>query len=82
MTAHKPWTPEEDAELTRLSKTLLQKEIAHIMGRPKGSVASRMARLGLSREKDNANNRIGTIVRPRPGVLIHYGHFNEKRGAK
>lgn len=80
MTAHKPWTPEEDAELMRLSKTMMQKEVAEVMGRPKGSIASRMARLDLHRQKEEAaKSRIGTIIRPREGVLVHYGKFTEKR---
>ena len=80
MTA-KAWTAKEDNRLRELYVTLTIAEIARIMGRPKGSVCSRADRLGLAKlPKTAVPSRIGTVLHPRAGVLVHIGRYGS--GAK
>jgi len=75
-----PFTPEEDDAIRKLygSKTvngnpMRVKDIARKLGRKEASVSTRITDLGLRRPADDCvESRIGTIVRPRAGVLIHY----------
>lgn len=74
------WTAEEDSLIRKLraeDKTFA--EIAKALGRHKGSVCTRAYQLGLPRSPDRAiESRVGTVVRPRPGVLIHYAKEGKK----
>lgn len=69
------WTPEEDVVLKSMHATNQLKDIAVVLHRPAGSVATRAAALGLSKHRDNMKpsekSNIGTVVRPADGVLIH-----------
>lgn len=72
------WSPEEDEIIRRLYSTHTTKEIANQLHRPAGSVGTRADKLGLTKpNKALEENRIGTIIRPRPGVLIHYARTNK-----
>lgn len=76
------WTAEEDATLRRMrGDGRMLKEIAYELDRPKGSVCTRAAALGLTKGKTSeefVESRIGRIVRPRTGVLIHYARETGK----
>jgi hypothetical protein len=74
------WTPEEDAALrAKYKEGLTLAEIGAQINRPKGSVCTRADQLGLVRpKKEQCDSRIGTIIRPRPGVLIHYAKVTTK----
>jgi hypothetical protein len=83
------WTPDEDTKLLELYRTNVEvSEIARRLGRPKGSMSSR---LGLLKEPRRPSipshkthprrkrvgiplgeSRIGTILRPYPWLTIHY----------
>lgn len=72
------WTKEEDDTIRRLYPTHLQKQIASVLNRPEGSVATRISTLGLiSKTKQTARAK-GAIVRPCAGVLIHYSTFTRR----
>jgi len=70
----KPWTEAEDNRIRELHKTNTYEQIGVLIGRQKGSVFTRMKHLGLSRPVEQPS-RIGEIIHPRHGVLVHIGKY-------
>lgn len=69
----KMWTEEENTVLRKLYATTSIKKLAVILGRPVGSIGVQAYRLGVTkRDSSRDESRVGTVVRPRDGVLIHH----------
>lgn len=73
------WKPASDQYLIDNFMLKPYCAIAQKLNRTGSSIYSRMKLLGLKKvakqQTEEIENRIGTIVRPQPGVLIHYGIF-------
>jgi hypothetical protein len=76
---YKAWTDADKQYLIDNYQTKTYREIAKETGHPIGAVGVMAYRLHLSKVKPKpeqpVESRIGTIIRPSPGVLIHYGKF-------
>lgn len=66
------WSPEEDETIRKMFETHSYVEIATALGRHKGSIGVRASQLGLKKPERMLESKVGTIVHPQPGVLIHY----------
>lgn len=73
------WGKEEDEFLIANYLTMKYYEISDALGRPRGSISSRVSKLGLKKIntliRQCEASRIGTIIRPCPGLLIHYANY-------
>jgi len=81
MTKSKVWTKDEDQYVRDNYMTKTYFSIAVALHRTLGSICTRVSALNLKKTtrafNEPINNRIGTIVRPQEGVLIHYGMFRD-----
>jgi hypothetical protein len=66
------WLPQEDETIRKMFDSHSYVEIAQALGRHKGSIGTRAVQLGLRKADRMLESRVGTIVHPRPGVLVHY----------
>ena len=75
----KLWTDQEDLYLKENYSIHTYHEIGEHLNRTLGSVCMRVDKLGLHKTKikEDYPNRIGIIVRPSPGILIHYGIYSD-----
>lgn len=58
-----PWTPEQDALLRRFSATKTDGDMADMLGRTEGAIASRRMRLDLRRHQTSRTGCGGTLIR-------------------
>ena len=81
---HVPFTEEDDLFIQENFMNMKMKDLAKALNRSVGCISGRMNRMKLRKHEiiEKVENRIGTIVRPQPGILIHYGIFpNDYRGS-
>jgi len=74
------FTEEEDSYLKANYQLMTYKDMAKVLHRSLSFICKRTSELELHKRKFSKEiipgSKVGCIVRPQPGVLIHYGIFS------